>query len=147
MQAQAPEIALTREIVRNPGPFLPVARYDALPPARWTVDQRQTYLFRATNLGDRAWNIEAPGKVFLRVRFVGPGDAETVDTRVEVRPPIDSEVPPGGQLAMNVTVSAPRKEGAYRVRQWLEIEEQPGLFTGPIFETPVTVEERRGGRR
>jgi hypothetical protein len=147
MQSLAPEIAATREIVRNPSAFLPVARYDALPPTRWTVDQKQTYVFKATNMGDKAWNLKAPGKVFLRVRFVGPGAAETVDTRVEVRPPIDRDVPPGEQLAMEVTVSAPRKEGEYRIRQWLEIEEQPGYFTGPIFDTPVVVEERRGGRR
>jgi len=147
MQTLAPEIAATREIVRNPSAFLPVARYDAVPPIRWTVDQKQTYVFKATNMGDTTWSTKAPGQVFLRVRFVGPGAAETVDTRVEVRPPIDRDVPPGEQLAMDVTVSAPRKEGEYRVRQWLEIEEQPGSFTGPIFDAPVVVEERRGGRR
>lgn len=147
VQAQAPEIAVTREIVQGPGSFLPVARFDARPPERWTTEQRQTYVLRAANVGERAWSITPPGKVFLRVRFVGPGDAETVDTRVEIRPPIEAEVPPGGQLEMNVTVSAPRKEGAYRLRQWLEIEEHPGLFAGQPYETPVTVDERRGGRR
>jgi hypothetical protein len=147
MQAQAPDIAVTRQIVQTPGPFLPVARFDAAPPDRWTIEQRQAYVVRATNLGERAWSTKAPGRVFLHVMFVGPGDAETVDTRVEIRPPIDRDVEPGGQLVMEVAVSAPRKEGTYRLRQQLELEEHLGLVAGQPFETQVTVDERRGGRR
>jgi hypothetical protein len=147
MQAQAPELAATRAIVQTPESFLPVARFDAAPPNRWTIEQRQSYVVRATNLGERAWSTKAPGRVFLHVMFVGPGDAETVDTRVEMRPPIDREVRPGEQIEMQVEVAAPRKEGTYRLRQQLELEEHTGLVAGPPFDTPVTVDERRSGRR
>jgi hypothetical protein len=143
MQAQAPAIAQSREIIQSPGQFLPVARFDSAPPDRWTVEQKQTYAVQATNLGERTWRNASPGQVVLHVMFVGPGEAETVDTRVEQRLPIARDVAPGETLTMDVTLTAPRKEGEYRLRQQLELDGQPTMVGSPPFDTPVTVDVRR----
>jgi hypothetical protein len=143
MQAQSPLIVATREMLQAPDQFLPVARYDAPPPDRWTVEQKQTYTLRATNQGQRAWNSSSPAQVVLHVMFVGPGDAETVDSRVELRQPINRDVQPGEQLSMDVMLTAPRKEGDYRLRQQLELDGQPTLVGSAPFDSPVTVEVRR----
>jgi hypothetical protein len=143
MQAQAPAIARAREIIQAPERFAPVARFESPPPDHWTVEQRQTYTVRVTNLGQRAWSSVGPGQAVLHVTFVGPGDAETVDTRVELRQPITRDVQPGEPVEMEVTLTAPRKEGDYRLRQQLELDGQAGQVGSPPFETPVTVEVRR----
>jgi hypothetical protein len=143
MQAQAPLIVFTREMLQSPEQLLPVARYDAPPPDSWTVEQKQTYTLKATNQGPRTWRASSPGQVVLHVMFVGPGDAETVDTRVELRQPIPRDVQPGEQLSMDVALTAPRKEGDYRLRQQLELDGQPTLLGSAPFDTPVTVEVRK----
>jgi hypothetical protein len=48
---------------------------------------------------------------------------------------------------MLVTVTAPRKEGTYRLRQQLERDKDLGLAGGTTHETAVVVEQRRGGVR
>ena len=45
----------------------------AHPPDRWTIEQRQTYTVRATNLGRRAWSSHRAGQVMLHIMFVGHG--------------------------------------------------------------------------
>jgi hypothetical protein len=146
MQAQAPVIVMTRELQRLPALEPPSARFEAASPDRWTVDQRQTYRVRVANLGQQPWFTLRPARAILHVMFVGPGDAETVDTRVEAQIPIARDVPPGDVLEMDVTVSAPRKEGAYRLRQQVELEGMPGLTALPPAETPVLVDIRRPSR-
>jgi hypothetical protein len=143
MQAQAPAIAQSRALIQHPEQFLPVGRFESEPPDRWTVEQKQTYTVRTTNLGERAWSSTSPGQIILHVMFIGPGDAETVDTRVEQRLPISREVKPGEQLTMDVTLTAPRKEGEYRLRQVLELDGQAKLTGSPPQDTPVTVDTRR----
>jgi hypothetical protein len=143
MQSQAPPISQSREIIQHPEQFLPVTRFDSDPPDRWTVEQKQTYTVRATNVGERAWSSSSPGQVILHVMFVGPGDSEIVDTRVEQRLPINGQVKPGEQLQMDVTLTAPRKEGDYRLRQVLERDGQATLAGSPPQDTPVTVDTRR----
>jgi hypothetical protein len=144
MQAQSPILVGLREILREPGPLLPIASVESTPPDRWTVEQRQTYVVRATNLGARTWTTTSPGRVLLHTMFVGPEDSETVDTRVETRLPISRDVPPGQQIEMELQTTAPRKEGTYRLRHQLELEEQPGLSGSPPAEARVTVNVRRG---
>lgn len=143
MQAQAPNIPLTREIAALPQIDPPAARFDVLPPERWTVEQRQRYTVRATNLGAQSWFTIRPARVYLHITFVGPGDADTINSRVEVRVPIDETVRPGQQLDMRVSVTAPAKEGAYRLRQQLELGDGGGPSGAPPQETRVTVSERR----
>jgi hypothetical protein len=147
MQAQAPALVMLRELLRPPGMEAPVARFDAPPPDRWVVEQRQTYLVRATNVGERTWYDQRPGEVYLHIMFVKPGDPEVIDTRVEAYLPIDQQVPPGGQLEMAVTVTAPRKEGEYRLRQQLELNKDRGIGPGTVHETTVEVDVRRSGDR
>jgi hypothetical protein len=147
MQQQAPIIAMTRDLIRRPDLEIPVARFELGPPDRWTVDQRQTYQVRVTNLGQRAWYPYRPARVNLHVMFVGPGDAESIDSRVEAEIPVARTVLPGEQLDMDVTVTAPRKEGTYQLRQRLEIENVPGQTTLPASETPVQVDVRRPSGR
>ena len=89
MQAQAPAIAQSREIVRNPGQFVPVARFEVPPPGQhWTIEQKQTYTVRATNLGERVWSNTVRGQIISArdVRGAGrgrdgghPGGAATAD--------------------------------------------------------------------
>jgi hypothetical protein len=146
MQAQAPTLVMLREFFRAPGPEVPVAAFEVAPPERWTLEQRQTYVVRATNLGERRWYAAEPAQIFLHIMFVGPGDVETVDSRVELRLLIDREVPPGGQLEMEVRVTAPRKEGSYRLRHQLELDAPLGLAGGASHDTPVTVDVRRSRR-
>jgi hypothetical protein len=148
-QAQAPTLVMLRDFFRSPGPERPVATIETAPPDRWTVEQRQTYVVRASNQGERTWYSTQPVQVYLHVMFVGPGDAETVDSRVELRLPIERDVPPGDQVEMEVSVAAPRKEGSYRLRQQLELNKDLGLSGGAFHDTPVEVEVRRsrGGNR
>jgi hypothetical protein len=143
MLAQAPNIPIIKEIAQLPQIDPPVARFDVLPPERWTIEQRQQYIVRVTNLGEQTWYTIRPARVFLHIMFVGPDDRDVVDTGVETRIPIDQPVPPGQQHEMRVTVSAPRKEGTYRLRQQLEIGEQAGPSGSPPQETHVVVNERR----
>ena len=147
MQAQAPVIVMTRDLLRWPDLETPAARFDLPPPDRWTIEQKQEYRVQVTNLGERTWYPLRPARVILHVMFVGPGDAETVDSRVEAEIPINQDVPPGGQLDMSVSVAAPRKEGTYRLRQQVELEALAGETALPPSETPVTVEVRRSSGR
>jgi 4-amino-4-deoxy-L-arabinose transferase-like glycosyltransferase len=147
LQAQAPALAMFRELLRPPGLEVPLARFDEPPPDRWVIEQRQTYRVRVTNLGERTWYAERPAELYLHVMFVKPGDPEVIDTRVEVRLPIEHQVPPGGQLEMDATVMAPRKEGEYLLRQQLEFSKDRGMSPSQPFDAPVVVDERRSGGR
>jgi hypothetical protein len=143
MQAKAPVIVAAREIIPSPSEFLPNVRFETAPPSRWTVEQKQTYIVRAANLGGRTWRTTPPGQIILHAMFIGPGDSTTVDSRVELRQPITHEVRPGDTLEMEVTLTAPRKEGAYRLRQQLELDGRGDRLGSPPVDTAVTVEERR----
>jgi hypothetical protein len=48
---------------------------------------------------------------------------------------------------MAVTVTAPRKEGEYRLRQQLELNKDRGIGPGTVHETTVEVDVRRSGDR
>lgn len=147
LQAQAPALVMVREFYRPPGPEVPIARFEIPPPDRWVVEQQRTYTVRATNVGARTWYAERPAEVYLRVMFVKPGDVEVVDSRVELVVPIAQEVPPGGQLELDVTVTAPRKEGEYWLRHQLEFNKDQGLSAWLPHDTRAVVDVRRSNRR
>src|SRR4029450_12708549 len=55
LQTQSPAIMTTTEIQRLPELDAPVARFDTVPPDRWTIDQEQRYTILATNVGEQTW--------------------------------------------------------------------------------------------
>jgi hypothetical protein len=143
MQAQAPNLVFARELLALPPIHRPIGSLEAAPPERWVVDRRQTYLVRLTNESEQPWFATPPVQVVVHVMFVGPGGSDTVDSRVEARLPIPRKMMPGETLEMELTVSAPRKEGVYRLRHQLELDVERGQTGSPPHETTVTVNERR----
>ncbi|MFN8633499.1 MAG: hypothetical protein U0893_06555 [Chloroflexota bacterium] len=151
MQAQAPKLVMLREFLRQPGPATPAVDFEIDPPDQWVVDQKQTYHVRATNVGERTWYAERPAGTFLHVMFVRPaekpGERETIDGRAELVLPIERVVRPGETLEMDVTATAPRKEGGYVLRHQLELDKDWASAHGDPFETLVDVDVRRSGGR
>jgi glucose/arabinose dehydrogenase len=113
------------------------ASYSSSPPTAWAAGQPRTYPVTVNNTGSETWNAGGTNIVRLGVHFGTASDWPHDGWATDQRFFLPSDVPTGGSVILNVTVTAPTSGGTYALRHRM-VKEDVAWFT-QVHKTAVNV--------